>query len=75
MSRISDRVVGTEVIEHRRFAVQGFDIAEHGGKVFVAEVLSHRGAALTAGGYGSGPVESYPPHQPALAVIASGRRR
>lgn len=51
---------------HERDAVQGFAIASLDDRVFVPQVLVHRGE-VTVGGYGTS--EKYPAHQPTLAVV------
>jgi mono/diheme cytochrome c family protein len=59
----------TEWIEATRFAVQGFALAALGDRLFAPNVLVHHAPATMSSGYGSGPEESYPPHEPALTVI------
>lgn len=51
---------------HERDAVQGFAIASLDDRVFVPQVLVHRGEVVV-GGYGTS--ESFPSHQPTLAVV------
>ena len=59
--------MGDHII-HERDAVQGFAIATVDDRVFVPQVLVHRGEVVV-GGYGSGTSESFPAHQPTLAVV------
>ncbi len=57
--------LGDHII-HERDAVQGFAIARLDDRVFVPQVLVHRGE-VSVGGYGTS--ESFPSHQPTLAAI------
>jgi mono/diheme cytochrome c family protein len=53
---------------HERDAVQGFALTVLDERVFVPNVLAHRGEVVV-GGYGTS--ESYPSHQPALAAVSA----
>ncbi len=61
-----------EHILHERDAVQGFAIAMLEDRVFVPQVLVHRGEVVAAGGYG-GSSENFPAHQPTMAVVDGER--